>query len=271
MDVWIIVFAALAIIGGAILSFLGIIGDLKNRQTLGLWILYATILFALTWAFLYFQKRIWDGQSSAGIKHGSGVETPKDNQTTSSEPFSIIGVTELGTDKRNSGSGLWIAHQSRIGRIVLSPIHRAIFIRLTNLQTLRSTIETYRVEVLNEHNVWIKLISITPQRGTVYWGGDLSRARLIDTNQMLDVVIQDKIIIPKETIEGWAFFEIPEDLGLWRPMRIYVKDFGGAETTKDISITRTQGFIQYPNLDFSGVWLDLRKYIQAYYSEVTAK
>jgi hypothetical protein len=64
MDVLLVIFTALTIISGAILSFLGIAGGLKNHRSLGLWMLFATIVFALVWAFLYIQKQMWEGEKA---------------------------------------------------------------------------------------------------------------------------------------------------------------------------------------------------------------
>jgi hypothetical protein len=38
---------------------LGVFGHLKSHQSLGLWVLWGTLLFVLTGAFLYFQKLAW--------------------------------------------------------------------------------------------------------------------------------------------------------------------------------------------------------------------
>ena len=61
-DVFIYVCGALVVIGGLWLGYLGVFGHLKSQQSLGLWVLYATILFVLTGAFLYFQKLIWQSK-----------------------------------------------------------------------------------------------------------------------------------------------------------------------------------------------------------------
>jgi hypothetical protein len=74
MDVLIYICGALVIISGAVLSFLGISGGLKDHRSLGLWVLFLTILFALTGAFLYFQKRLGEGQA---VSSPASMEPPE--------------------------------------------------------------------------------------------------------------------------------------------------------------------------------------------------
>jgi hypothetical protein len=193
----------------------------------------------------------------------------KDAPESSAPTFSVAAITMIGTRERASGGLLWLAHQSYDGSTILSPAHRAILIRITNRQPVRSMIETYRVEVLNTRNAWTQLTHIDPTRGTVY-AGDIGAARIISADQMLDHVIQQRNIVPRETIEGWALFEIPEDLGLQQPMRIFVKDFGGAEVTREIA-TDVNGFTQGSGLHILGGPTDLRSWRREYYSDTRHK
>jgi len=151
---------------------------------------------------------------------------------TQGEPFSVNVVTALGRDDRLLRSaGFWLSY----GKIC-SPIHRMLFVQITNMQTVPSVIATYRVEVQKSDGTWIKLTRMDGRIGAVYHLLELKSAYLysIDT---LDAVISNRKIIPKETVEGWALFELPEDLPLALPIRVYVRDYGGAETTQVVSVS----------------------------------
>jgi hypothetical protein len=65
LDVLIYICGILVVIGGLWLGYLGVSGHLNSQKVLGLWILYGTLFFVLTGAFLYFQKSIWEGQVTA--------------------------------------------------------------------------------------------------------------------------------------------------------------------------------------------------------------
>jgi hypothetical protein len=65
LDVLIYICGTLAVLGSLWLGYLGVSGHLKNQQSFGLWILYATITLVLTGVFLHFQKLIWEGSAKA--------------------------------------------------------------------------------------------------------------------------------------------------------------------------------------------------------------
>jgi hypothetical protein len=58
LDVLIYCCAALVIIGGLCLSYLGVAGGFQNQRVLALTILYGTMLFVLTGAYLYFLQNL---------------------------------------------------------------------------------------------------------------------------------------------------------------------------------------------------------------------
>jgi hypothetical protein len=63
LDILIYICGLLAAIGGLWLGYLGVSGHLKNQQSMGLWVLFGTIIFVLTGAFLHFQKLLWEGST----------------------------------------------------------------------------------------------------------------------------------------------------------------------------------------------------------------
>src|SRR5437867_3814606 len=131
---------------------------------------------------------------------------------------------------------------------MLSPVHQMIAIRLTNRQSVRSMIETYTVEIQTGNGDWIKLIRIDGTRGELYFitKGNPKEAKLVQIAK-LDSVLYARTIDPGETVEGVAFFELPKSVEEDNPpLRVYVKDFGGAEMTQIIP--------SQPQSDFAQGW-----------------
>lgn len=61
MDDLMYVFGTLAVLGGVVLSIIGVFAGFHDHRSLALWIGYATCVFVLTGVFCYFQKRIAEG------------------------------------------------------------------------------------------------------------------------------------------------------------------------------------------------------------------
>ena len=77
---------------------------------------------------------------------------------------------------------------------------------------------------------------------------------------------------PRETVRGWAFFEVPEDMRLdsGDAVRIFVKDVEGREMTQVAIIEEDphdtlhgSASFQYSNED-----RDLRKLVLRYWTEI---
>ena len=58
LDILIYSCGALVVVGGLCLSYLGVSGSLHNQRMLALWVLYLTLFFVLTGAFLYFYQNL---------------------------------------------------------------------------------------------------------------------------------------------------------------------------------------------------------------------
>lgn len=71
MDALIYICGAFVVIGGLWLGYLGVSGHLRSQQSLGLWVLYGTVFFVLTGAFLYFQSLIWKNREAAAREVGN--------------------------------------------------------------------------------------------------------------------------------------------------------------------------------------------------------
>ena len=214
-------------VGGLWISYLGVFGHLKSQRVLGLSVVFGSLFFLLLGGYFYFLKQ-------AGVSETA----------TAPEPFSVTIGGQWGQGERNLlGSWFWLSYNWK-GRATLSPIHRLIFIRITNRQPVKSMIETYSVEAQTAKGDWVKLVWMDGQMGLVYWlSGDIRKAMLV-TVPKLDSVLSNRALNPNETVDGWAFFEIPEDIALERPLRIYVKDLGGAEITETIENVPGNSFTQ---------------------------
>jgi hypothetical protein len=64
LDILIYVCGVLVIVGGLCLGYMGVSGSLKNQRILALEVLYVTLVFVLTGAFLYFYQNL----RSQGVK-----------------------------------------------------------------------------------------------------------------------------------------------------------------------------------------------------------
>jgi hypothetical protein len=176
-------------------------------------------------------------------------------------PFTVVVVTKIATDHRALGPGFWIRSNNSNAR---SPIHFLALIRITNLQSVRSMVETYRVEAQRADGTWIKLIRIPGDRGFVYLITDPKQATLLKLST-LDDALDNHAIGPNETVDGWAFFEYPEEIAVKR-LRVYLKDFGGAEQQTP-PIVGTDDFAQQGG--FQGIAkTDLSDATVGYYSEI---
>jgi len=185
---------------------------------------------------------------------------------TASKPFSIAIVNGMGQEDRMLGSIAWLDYQSKFGD-TLSPIHRTVFIRITNLQNVRCMIETYRVETQKPTGEWVKLTWMDGQKGSVYWiFADIKKSTLMEMEK-LDAVLASRTIDPRQTVEGWAFFELPENISLKWPMRVYVKDFGGAEMTQSTTPQEPDSFGQGSSMTKIGVFDLTGRATVRYYSE----
>lgn len=251
MDITIQICGLLVILLGVTTAIVAV-SPLRDKFSVTLWLGFGTGVLALLGICLYVQNRHWDGDVSQANANAA--------------PFAIAIGTGLGTDQRavNKAATWYSWYQSPLGD-TLSPVHRMMVIRITNRQAVRSQIETYRVEAKTADGRWVRLTWMDGQRGGVYWiFGDARNATHIDIVK-LDSVLSNQVLMPNETVEGWAFFEIPENIPLRQPLRVYVKDFGGAEITQEVA--RPIEFAQGAGLGQLGT-RDLSNAVLRYYSEV---
>jgi hypothetical protein len=204
----------------------------------------------------------WVYQGGSTNKFGRELISANADFSPINKPFKIDIPVMLGQDDRNFGAAFWLRQAN-----ICSPIHRIMIIRITNQQSIRSMVETYTVETQRQNGTWAKLSHIDPTRGNVFMvEKDMRDATLLHV-EALDNVLQNRAITPKETIEGWAFFELPEDIPMEQPLRIYVKDFGGAEIVEVINAAQSEGFGQGAGFNVIQGKIDLSACAHRYYSE----
>jgi hypothetical protein len=96
LDVLSYIFGILAALGSLWLGYLGVSGHLKNHQTMGLWVLYTTIIFILTGAFLHFQKLIWEGSAKTEATVQKTDGPPQNTISAGDRPWLAVDVIPNG-------------------------------------------------------------------------------------------------------------------------------------------------------------------------------
>jgi hypothetical protein len=125
-------------------------------------------------------------------------------------------------------SGFWIT--TPYAKLV-SPVDILTFLKIVNLQTVPSAIESYALEAL-VGDEWIKLIRIDPRAGNIYYTGSSFQSSIpIDVSQnALDFTLPTKQLGSHESIAGWAFFEDPHQSGQRvDTFRMTLRDAAGTE------------------------------------------
>ena len=243
LDAVIYICAALVLVGCICLGYLGVGGGFHNQRMLALTITYATLFFVLTGAFFYFyQKLRIDLQRTAQAT----VEKSRTEQ-----PFQIIYKGQMGTDVHAvNTAAVWYLTYGK--NPIICPIHRVLWFEITNQQTVRSQVQTYRVDVQRSDGKWVALIWMDSTGGDVYWFnyGNPAHASKFET-QMLDRNLAGRSMTPNETVQGAAIFELPESIPLTRPIRFYIRDYGGAEMIETFD-KQPEGFTQGDFMRVSG-------------------
>jgi hypothetical protein len=247
------------IAAGFAVNHLTNIGSYEHTRRAFYWMIPALVFFSLivlltTWEYL--------------VKPAHDAQMQAERKAASKSPFEISVDIVMGDATRKTQQPVgwyeWIRPQ--MGQII-SPIHRFLTIRITNRQKVISMVKTYRVEALTTDNEWVKLTRMSGTNGIIYWDGDIKEANRVDLIA-LDHVLESRKMAPDETLEGWAFFELPVDIPMRQPMRVYVQDFGGAEFSQVVEAPTGGGdFAQ--GMGFTGAGhKDLSKMTLKFYSEV---
>jgi hypothetical protein len=187
MDVSIYVFAGLAVISGAILSYVAFTGW-KSKESVALWSLYATIVFVVTGSFIYFQKRIWEGQ------------VPQ----VANDPF-MISVEGSLLDVTPPEQMPVLLFQR--GKIIF-PAQFVVFVRLINLQSKPVMIDSITVEIQPRENEWLKLERIDGRTGNLLFRKENPAHEawvMSHEGKEMSALLADNAIFPNIPVRGWMY------------------------------------------------------------------
>jgi len=138
----------------------------------------------------------------------------------------------------NYGTGYWVLSQRRSG-CVFSPVHLALFLRITNLQSHPAMLSSY--SVISGHE---EMPRLSLRTGRLFWlfpkgrlltqipgetvqfpitkaDGSMMRASLEDADtahalpivraNSLDLLLGDRYLEPSQTVRGWIFVQRPSE------------------------------------------------------------
>lgn len=230
-----VIVQAIGVVVGIVLIAAMVVGvsSWEQKLTMTLWLGFAAVVLIVLGFCLYLQGRIWQSETRP--------------HPIIPDPFDITFTGQVGQNERTLSTFLMLKYYTPQGGQMVSPIHKMVMVRITNRQHVDSVIETYRAEIQTPRGDWAKLIRVDGASGVVVAVKDIKNARIIKF-AMLDAVLgSHRKIVPGETVEGAALFELPDSVGPKPAIRIYVKDFGGAEMSKII-------FPQNADSDFAQSW-----------------
>lgn len=196
-----------------------------------------------------------------------------------SEPFAVeVETTFVQEHKTLDGARFYLAYRSGYGDTV-SPVDVTMFLKVVNLQQTRVMVQSFSVE-MNLGGRWTRLVRLIPRGGEIYFATEgLHKARRIDVRPNgFDYLIQDRYIEPRETVRGWAFFEIPENfkapLGTGVQYRVKIRDTAGREfvytSPKEVLGSRPLApgsDVAQPRDLHVKEWADLSGYHKKFYSQ----
>lgn len=164
-------------------------------------------------------------------------EFAKSTASPERAPFAIEVQSKLTSLDRGHGGLFWVASNLN-GSIAMSPVNVALYLQITNTQSLPNTITGYSLEALSEDGQWVKLVRLPTAWTTPFalLDGQTLGSPLRDDTHLIDRMVLNKNIQPGEPVAGWAFFEYP-DLG--KPTKyqfkykIHLIDSSGKEFKSD--------------------------------------
>ncbi len=208
MDIAVYICGVLFAIASLWLGYLGVSGHLRDQKLLGLWVLYGALIFILTGAFLYFTQKLWNDIGTA---------------------FTVIEANALllSDDAEPGDAVAWYEWNDKIHNGNVSPIQRLSQFRLTNRQQRRSQIETFRFEIQDGNGNWQPIVNMLGYNRNIYFG-QINDAKLLNLTSLGEQLLL-RFLDFNETAEGWEALEIPAGISANRPLRMYIKDYGGTE------------------------------------------
>jgi hypothetical protein len=157
---------------------------------------------------------------------------------------------------------------------IACPVHGLWFIRVTNTGTTPIMIDSYSVDVLDNHNKWVSLTTMRAN-GAFYItpkDGDWTKASRLEIQQeSFDRAISDKNIAPNETVRGWILLETAKgDLGAVElQARFHLKDVPGSDSIRPIELLNISDSAQPRSFKLIGKQdQDISQVKREFYSEV---
>ena len=135
----------------------------------------------------------------------------------------------------------WLLFGVLPGEIIACPVHGLWFVRVTNTGNTPIMIDSYSVDVLDNHNEWVSLTTMRAN-GALYNipkdGGWTKAIRLEIQQQSFDQAVSDKNIEPGETVRGWILLETARgDFGsVALQARFHLKDVLGSDSIRPIEV-----------------------------------
>ncbi len=216
---------------------------------------------------------------AVGLLAALGLWRTAPNGLRDSDLFAVEVATALVQEEKTlDGARFYLAYRSGHGDTV-SPVDVTMFLTVVNLQQDQVMIQSLSVE-MNLRGRWTKLVRLIPRGGEIYFATDgLHKTRRIDVRANgFDYLIQERYIQPRETVRGWAFFEIPGDFkapqGTEIQYRIMIRDTTGRDFvyTSAVQALGAKPFV--PGSDAAQPmdlhvkeWTDLSKFHKKFYSE----
>jgi len=208
--------------------------NLRNKESVVLWLGYFAVLFTLLAFTLYWQKRVWENVSASTARAAITAPVPAQE---SARPFSLAVEFVFGSGQRKMESWHWVTYDGE-GGMTACPVSVALNLRLMNQRSVPATIIAFRVEAKNKKNEWVKLSMMdvhSPGHELYYVVGPhgLKQADKMDMKTICFDYLMSKRVPPHEPVRGWAFFAAPEEVRVedGDVLRIYVKDAVGMEMT----------------------------------------
>jgi hypothetical protein len=231
---------AIEIIGGLILA-LGLAGiALSGQRVPSLWLAFAGIVVVLIGVTVGLQPELAkqdaaDADREKEKDSAIAAKPPNPEQPTSVPyKFSVRIKTSFVTPAMDRAP-MFLTVYKRSDETVMSPMHLAWFIQLTNMDSRNLTVDSFTVEY-NMKGVWTALpmidtrgksiISPTIKNGNV---ADFSKCHIFDMSALTFVANMERKNIPSyDTVEGWIFSDEPS--AIFSDLRIRMQAASGDES-----------------------------------------
>jgi hypothetical protein len=209
----------------------GVIGPMPKAQgyrILRLILLYGFIIALLIIIFGF------------ALRHEALVrqqQTGKEN-TITPKPFSVD-IKVAFSCSRAKDIGFWLAYKSKYGNTV-SIIPLMLYMQITNLQSVPATINSLSLVIKPDKKDWQKVYAIHRPGSKVLFPieglHDVGRVTF-DSGELLDL-LNNRAILPHETVKGWILYYYPEDIIFPVQFCFYLVDTAKTEYSETIAMPK---------------------------------